>query len=74
MITLKQALKVCDIRDNELVCIRERTLTEFPLFLTGKGVRDRYDLRRTKVERLRPRFVCGEYEGWILQVKELHSS
>lgn len=36
--------------------------------MTVKEVTEKYDLRSTKVKRIDPYFICGEYEGVLLTV------
>lgn len=64
MITLTQAFRLCCIRDDEIVCLRKKNESfYFPSFYTGKEVREKYDMKHTKVREIRPRFSFGEYEG-----------
>lgn len=64
MITLTQAFKLCDIRDDEVVFFRKKDdPAHFPLIYTGKEVRQKYDMKHTIILHIRPRFSFGEYEG-----------
>lgn len=38
--------------------------------LTVKQLKEKYDLRRTKVVRIAPYFCCMDYEGQLLVIKE----
>lgn len=66
MITLKEAFKLCRIEDREIVHFRDRMENEqTPGFLvTGKGVKEKYDMKNTLVTAILPRFCCGEFGGF----------
>lgn len=66
MITLLEAFKLCQIRDDEVVFLtRKGDPIWLPDIYTGKEVRNRMDMRSTKVVAIRPRFSFGEYEGMM---------
>ena len=70
MITLIQAFKLCDIRDDEIVYLTKHGKSYyFPYIYTGKEVREKYDMKHTLVTMIRPRFNFGEYEGMGFTIK-----
>ena len=66
MTTLKEAFKLCCIKDNEIVWLYDDP--EEPLFgrcpMTGKQIREKYDMQRTSVIKIAPHFIGGDYEGF----------
>ena len=67
MITLTQAFKLCNVRDDEVVFLQKRA--DQPDFgcwgyaLSGIKTRQKYDMKHTMVSRIRPHFSFGAYEG-----------
>lgn len=68
MIDLYTAFKLTDISENECVYLKIKTLPTGYKILTGHEVRNKYDMRKTKVSRIFPRFCCGEYEGFGFEI------
>ena len=73
MITLKEAFKICDVTNDDMVYLRNNGnlihLSEYK-FLTGKKVRDTYDMRKTLVSNITPLFSFGDYLGLLFTIKE----
>lgn len=71
MITLKEAFKLCDIRDDEVVhfCDSKENAQMRSTPILGGEVRKKYDMRNTMVSSIMPHFVCGEYEGFTFVVQ-----
>ena len=65
MITLKEAIKLTDIKDGELCYIRNKGSDKHDgKYLTGKNIRDKFDMKNTFVTKITPRFsFYGEYNG-----------
>ena len=68
MITLKDALKVANIGENEILRIKRKDREDE--FLTRKNIVDRFDLKNTRVSRISPYFFYGKYEGFMFQLIE----
>lgn len=70
MITLKEALRLCRIDDDEVVHLCDR-IEDMPMWswpMTGRETKNKYDLKRTMVTAIFPYFCCGEYEGFAFVV------
>lgn len=65
MITLKEAIKLTDIQDDELYYIRNKGSDKHDgKYLTGKNIRDKFDMKNTFVTKITPRFsFYGDYNG-----------
>ena len=65
MITLKEAMKLTDIQDNELCYLRNKGDDKYSSkILTGRNIRDKFDMKNTFVTKIIPRFsFYGEYNG-----------
>ena len=65
MITLKEAMKLTDIKDNELCYLRNKGDDKYnSKILTGRNIRDELDMKNTFVTNIKPRFTFyGEYNG-----------
>lgn len=71
MIDLYTAFKLCDISDDEIIHFRRKNQifkSEYEI-LTGKQVRNKYDMRKTKVINITSYFLCGDYEGFLFTIK-----
>ena len=72
MITLREAFKLCDIEDHEVVWFCDRleqaNLWKWPM--TGKEVRQKYDMRKTKVVRIIASFSDWDYNGFLFVIKK----
>lgn len=73
MITLSEAFKLCQIRDDELVrMVKEGDSYWYaPSFYTGAEIRKHKDMKKIQVVHIRPCFVFGEYEGMEFEVRGL---
>lgn len=65
MITLKEAMKLTDIKDNELCYLRNKGDDRYSgEYLTSKKIRNKFDMKNTFVTKITPRFsFYGEYNG-----------
>ena len=65
MITLKEAIKLTDIKDRELCYIRNKGSDKNGgKYLTIKEIRDKFDMKNTFVTKITPRFsFYGDYNG-----------
>ena len=75
MITLSEAFKLCAIRDEECIKLREASDTSswasFAPIYTAAQIRKRFDMKRIHVHRISPWFSLYEYEGWMFTVDKL---
>lgn len=79
MVSLYEAVKLTGRldRDDDIVYLKNNKKDD-DLFgrntpdeiLTVKQLKEKYDLRRTKVVRIAPYFCCMDYEGQLLVIKE----
>ena len=68
MISLREAIKICKIEDDECVMVLingadPRNLDKHRI-MTGEEIKKRFDIRRLMVHRIEPWFVCNDYEGF----------
>lgn len=69
MLTLKQAMNVCHIQDDELVYLRPRGANRYAYdFYTGKQIRNKFDMKKVKVCGITVRFSWGEFSGMEFEV------
>lgn len=71
MIDLYIAFKLCNISDDEIIHLRRENQifkSEYEV-LTGKQVKNKYDMRKIKVIEIIPYFLCGDYEGFLFTIK-----
>ena len=54
MITLKQAIDVLDLKDNDMVYLVKERFEHFAPLVTVKQIREKYDMQRTKVLKIYP--------------------
>lgn len=36
--------------------------------MTGRRIKEKYDLRKVKVTHIHPWFICEDYEGWKFEI------
>lgn len=72
MITLKAALKLCRVDDREVVhlCDKVEYAQLWSEPMTGREIKNHYDLKRTMVTAIIPHFCCGEYEGFTFVIEK----
>ena len=72
MISLKEAFKLCDIDDRNVVyfCDDPKNFI-WAKPMTGKEVREKYDMKNTLVSKICPYFCMGEYEGFVFIIHML---
>ena len=66
MVTLIEAFRLTDVRDDDIVYLRPKGQARFySIIASGKRIREKLDMKRVKVVRISPRFeVDGyDYEG-----------
>lgn len=73
MITLREAFNLCRVDGNEVIylCDSIENATMWSTPLTGKEVRDKYDMQNTMVTYIVPHFCVGEYEGFTFVIKKM---
>ena len=74
MITLSEAFKLCQIRDDEVVrMVKEGDSYPWyaPSFYTGAEIRKRMDMKKIQVVHIRPYFAFYEYQGMAFEVRGL---
>ena len=73
MIDLYTAMKLTNLlQSNEIVCLRRKGQTsrsEYK-FLSVNCIKNKYDMRKTKVIEIYPYFFCGEYNGLLFTIKD----
>ena len=70
MITLIEAFHLCKIRDDEIVHLRRRGESRiWSAAYTGKEIRNKRDMKATKVLSITPHFCFGEFEGMEFEIK-----
>ena len=69
MITLTEAFRLCNIRDDEIVHLRRRGENRtWSIPYTGKEIRNKRDMKATKVVSITPHFCFGEFEGMEFEI------
>lgn len=73
MITLSEAFKLCQIRDDQVVRMVEEGYSYWyaPSFYTGAEIRKHMDMKKIQVVHIRPYFDLYEYEGMEFEVRGL---
>lgn len=62
MVTLIEAFRLTDVRDDEVVYLRPKGKTRFDsIIISGKKVREKLDMKIVKVIRITPRFEMYGY-------------
>lgn len=75
MITLIEAFKLCGIRNDEIVHLRDAGADRWcSTPFTGFQVRYKLDMKNTKVVAINARFTCGEYEGFEFEIAKWRNS
>lgn len=54
MITLKQAIELLDLKDSDMVYLAKERFDWQAKYLTVKQIREKYDMKRTKVWKIYP--------------------
>lgn len=74
MITLKEAFRLCKVDGREVIYLSDKPeehgswSQSWPM--TGKQVKDRYDMRNTKVIAIEPHYCCCEFVGFKFVIRE----
>ena len=72
MITLNEALALTNTEDKDMCYLRRFGDPRYEVaILTGKEIRDSYDIQAVKVHSITPRFTCGDWAGMEFEVSEL---
>lgn len=71
MITLKEAIRLLDLSDQNMVYLCTERFQMFAPYLTVKQIREKYDMQRTKVLRIYPyHFKYSEDHDYELIIRE----
>ena len=72
MISLKEAFRLTDIKNTEFCYIRTKEQDRYSSnILSGKAVREKYDMKHTMVFKISPRFdFHGEYLEFIIKERK----
>lgn len=71
MITLKQAIKILGLSDDDMVFLCKEHLETFAPYLSVKRIREKYDIKNTKVIRIYPyHFLYDDSLDWELIIQE----
>lgn len=68
MINLYTALRLAGISDEDCVCLTNKIFPCGYEIMTGRNIKEKFDLRKVKVTRIRPWFICEDYEGWKFEI------
>lgn len=68
MTNLYTALRLAGISDEECVYLTNKAFPDGHEIMTGRKIREKYDLRKVKVSHIFPWFLCGDYEGWEFEI------
>lgn len=68
MIDLYTALQLAEISDEECVYLANKALPDRYEIMTGRAIKNKYDLRKVKVTHIRPWFACEDYMGWKFEI------
>lgn len=70
MIDLYTAFKLINIDDEEILHLRRKNQifsSEYEV-LTGREVKNKYDMRKIKIIEICPYFCCGDYNGFLFTI------
>lgn len=68
MVTLREAVNLAHIGHDEVCFLRKRGAGRYDYeILTGKQLRQKYDMGKIKVTSIQPHFLDGEYSGIIFE-------
>lgn len=73
MIDLYTALKLINIFDSEDIIVYLRTKNLFEIeyeVLTVRRIKEKYDMRKTKVNEMIPYFPDGDYKGMLFTIEK----
>ena len=70
MVTLKEAFKLCRVDDRQVIhlCDSVEMAQMWSRPMTGKEVREKYDMKHTMVTAIFPHFCIGEFEGFTFVI------
>lgn len=69
MITLYKACKLIQLEDSEICYLRKKDASRYDCeILTGKDIKNKYDMRDTHVVSIKPRFFEYDYCGMELEI------
>ncbi len=69
MITLKEALKLAKVRDDEVVYLHLKGDDDYRfIIMAAEEITKKYDLQVVKVFAIAPHFICGDFEGMEFEV------
>ncbi len=70
MVTLKEAFRLCRVDDRQVIhlcdSVEQAQMWSWPM--TGKEVREKYDMKHTMVTAIFPHFCIGEFEGFTFVI------
>lgn len=68
MIDLYTALRLAGISDEDCIYLTNKVLPDGHEIMTGRRIKEKYDLRKVKVTHIRPWYICEDYEGWKFDI------
>ncbi len=69
MITLKEALKLAKVRDDEVVYLHFKGDDDYRfIIMTAEEIKKKYDLQAVKVLTIAPHFTCGDFVGMEFEI------
>ena len=70
MISLKEAIKLTKLSDNEICYIRKEGTNKYDAqILTINEIRNKFDMQNTKVTGIQPRFSEFDYNGIEFEIR-----
>lgn len=69
MVTLKEAIALCNIRENEVVYLKQDDELSMAIPITLSQIRAKYDMKNTMVFNIKPHFCCEDYVGMEFGIK-----
>lgn len=71
MVTLKEAINLLDLRDQDMIYLAKERFDHFAEFMTIRKIRDKYDMKRTMVLKIYPyHFQYADDHNYELIIRE----
>lgn len=68
MLDLYTALRLTRTSDNECVYLIKKSFPDRYEVLTGRRVKEKYDVRKVKVIHILPWVICGDFQGMEFEI------
>ena len=71
MITLKQAIKLLDLDNNDIVYLCFKHCESFAPFYTVRQIKNKFDMKKIKVKKIYPNhFIFSDGQDWEFIISE----